>query len=71
MKIIEQKYYVVRVSTRTGKTEYKRTKCSDQWTGASYKNNCWKFSYQGARGIVDRETKFRGWGYTYHMEPCR
>lgn len=62
------KFYVYRTINHNGRKEYKRTKCTDHWTGN--KSNCWKFSEQGAKGIVKTyNDNCRSGYYTYGMEP--
>ena len=47
------RYYVIK-TTRQG-VEFKRYKCIDGWSRT--KENCWKFSKQGAQQIADRLNK--------------
>lgn len=49
----DMKYYIVK-ETKFGK-EYKRYKCIDGFS--SNKDLCWKFSKQGALGIIERLKK--------------
>ena len=46
-----KKYYVVRFIN--GKKTYKRTKCSDYWTGENHKDICWQFTKQAAKRIAE------------------
>ena len=45
-----KRYYVIR-TTKDG-IEYKRTKTMDYWS--KNKDECWKYSRQGAKQIADR-----------------
>lgn len=67
------KYYVARKSKFTGREEIKRTKCADEWCSIEYckkyPDRIWKFSKQGAAGIVTRENKFHSWGYEFYIIP--
>ena len=64
------KYFVARKSKATGRIEYKRTKCTDEWCSPSYTGHIWQFTKRGAAGIVEREKRFRGWGWEYYIVPC-
>ena len=50
------KYYVRMIKTFSNplecRTYYKRCKCIDEWSFD--RSICWKFSKQGARGIIKR-----------------
>lgn len=62
-----KKVYVYRVINHNGKKEYKRTKCSNYWS--TNKENCWHFSLQGAKKILETLNKFnRNNYYTYGYE---
>ena len=50
------KNYIFRFSEKSGFL-FKRTKCNDYWSRDYSK--CWKFSKQGAKGIVDRMNERR------------
>lgn len=61
------KYYVCRISKITGRKEYKLRKTLDIYVGEMLKGNCWQYSKQGARGIVERENA-HGWNYDFFTE---
>ena len=46
------KYYIRKTNKQTGRVEYKQYKCSDGFN--PNKALCWKFSKQGALGIIER-----------------
>lgn len=65
------KYIVARKSKFTGRVEYKMTKCTESWCSPEYYNNhperIWKFTKQGAIGIVNRGNKYDSWANTYFI----
>ena len=62
-----KKVYIYRVVNHNGRKEYKRTKCSDYWTGN--KSICWQFSLQGAKKIVETLNEYcTSKYYTYGFE---
>lgn len=65
-----KKYYIVRTSKVTGRTEYKMHKTLDNWCSESIKDKCWKFSKQGAMNYINRMIS-RGWNYDYRIEEAR
>lgn len=66
------KYYVRRKSDITGRVEYQRTKCLDNWCPGAYikahPERVWQFSYGGAKNIVERNNSY-GWHYEFSMVP--
>ena len=63
-----KQYYIFRVNIKTGRKEYRRTKCVEYYTTEAYKANCWTFSKQAAEKITKRSneqqvTKFYEYGY--------
>ena len=64
----DTRYYVYRVSKRTERKDYKRYKTLDTWVGEGLKDQCWKFSKQGATGIVKVYTERAGVNYEYGFE---
>lgn len=62
-----KKVYIYRVINHNGKKEYKRTKCLNSW--CADKEQCWKFSIQGAKGIIETMEKHNRQNYyTYGTE---
>lgn len=53
---IMKKYYVIRINKQTNEKQYMKTKCVGGWLTS--KTNCWQFSKQGAKGIVERYSKY-------------
>ena len=50
------KYYIRRtiyVDNHPAHVAYKHYKCADGFVREEYKSSCWKFSKQGARGIIN------------------
>lgn len=67
------KYRVYRRSLYSGQVEVLKTKCSGHWCSEKYlelyPKKVWKFTKQGAKGIVNRESACNQ-NYEYWMEPA-
>lgn len=63
---MDPKFLVYRVHSLNGRREFKRTKCSNFWSYSSV--GCWRFSYNGAKSIVDRFNRFSRGFYIYGFE---
>ena len=62
-----KKVYIYRVINHNGKKEYKRTKSLNSW--CADKEQCWKFSIEGAKGIIETLEKHNRQNYyTYGTE---
>lgn len=46
------KYYIVMYNKQFDTINYKKNKCVDGWS--IIKDDCWKFSKQGAKKIIER-----------------
>lgn len=49
---MKKKYYVYRINKKTGRKEYKLHKTLDNWVGELARAICWRFSKQGALGLI-------------------
>ena len=68
-----KKYYITRTDLKTGKVTYRKNKTIDGWASEAFKPYCWRFSKQGAQGIVKRLTEHQHPSQrdriTYGIEP--
>ena len=62
------KYYIV--MERKGRKMYKKYKCIEGW--AKNRDECWKFSKQGAKNIVEQYKKMKTMqDAQFYIEPAQ